>query len=230
MKSVKSVRESSPSAPRLLSGLTPNQRQLVLQRAERRTFSANQVIVTTGEPATKLFQLTKGTAKYYRVTKTGEQVLLWWLASEDILGVGALLHEPLGYIGTAQALEHCEVLVWQRENVRSMPGIYELMTTNALHMAMTVLEGWADRIVGATTETAEQRLARTLLQVARRTGSVQPEGVDVTITNEDLGGLADVSVFTTSRQMKKWERQGVITKGRGKIRIFSPENLFSGEI
>jgi CRP-like cAMP-binding protein len=49
--------------------------------------------------------------------------------------------------------------------------------------------------------------------------------VDVAITNEDLGGLANVSMFTASRQMQKWERGGVIEKGRGKIRILSPENL-----
>jgi CRP/FNR family transcriptional regulator, nitrogen oxide reductase regulator len=163
------------------------------------------------------------------VTNTGDEVLLWWLASEDILGVGALLAEPLRYIGTAQAVEDCEMLVWKRESIRSIPTVYELMTANALHIAMHAVAAYADRIVGLTTETAEQRLRRTLLQLARRTGKVRPEGVDVTITNQDLGGLADVGLFTTSRVMKKWERQGVIDKGRGRVRIFSPENLFSGE-
>jgi CRP-like cAMP-binding protein len=218
-----------PPPPRLLSGLTPHQRELALERAERRDFAANQLIVSIGKPATRLFQLTKGTARYYRVTNTGDEVLLWWLASEDILGVGALLAEPLRYIGTAQAVEDCEMLVWKRESIRSIPTVYELMTANALHIAMHAVAAYADRIVGLTTETAEQRLRRTLLQLARRTGKVRPEGVDVTITNQDLGGLADVGLFTTSRVMKKWERQGVIDKGRGRVRIFSPENLFSGE-
>ena len=49
--------------------------------------------------------------------------------------------------------------------------------------------------------------------------------VRVAITNEDLGSLANVSMFTASRQMQKWDRKGVIEKGRGKIRILSPEHL-----
>jgi CRP/FNR family transcriptional regulator len=223
------MREDSPS-PKLLSGLTPQQREIALQRAERRDFAPNEVIVNIGKPATRLFQLTKGTAKYYRVTKTGDEVVLWWLASEDILGVGALLAEPWRYIGTAQAVEGCEVLVWKRENIRSMREIYETMTANALHIALNALAGYTDRIVGVTTETAEQRLRRTLLDLARRTGTVGPKGVDVTITNEDLGNLANVSMFTTSRLMKKWERQGVLEKGRGRLRVFSPENLFTAEV
>jgi CRP-like cAMP-binding protein len=95
---------------------------------------------------------------------------------------------------------------------------------------LNALAGYTDRIVGVTTETAEQRLRRTLLDLARRTGTVGPKGVDVTITNEDLGNLANVSMFTTSRLMKKWERQGVLEKGRGRLRVFSPENLFTAEV
>jgi CRP-like cAMP-binding protein len=218
---------SEAPPPRLLSGLTQDQRELALERAERRDFPAEQVIISIGKPATKLFQLVKGTAKFYRVTKEGDEVLLWWLALEDIVGVGALLAKPSHYIGTAQAVEDCEMLVWSRESIQPLPAIHELMTANALHIAMTVLAAYTDRIVNLAAETAEQRLARTLIDVARRTGKAGPHGVDVTITNEDLGSLADVSMFTASRLMKKWERRGVIEKSRRKIRIFSPENFFS---
>jgi CRP/FNR family transcriptional regulator, nitrogen oxide reductase regulator len=221
------MREGSP-LPRLLSGLTAHQRELVIQKAERRNCAAHQVFVNLGRPATKLVQLTKGTAKFYRVTEKGDEVLLWWLSSEDILGAGALLTRPWRYIGTAEAVEDCEMLVWSRESIHSLSApIREHITANALHYAMTVVTEYMDRIVELTTETAEQRLGRTLLHLARRTGSVQPEGVDVAITNEDLGGLANVSMFTASRLMQKWEREGVVEKSRGKIRILSPENLLN---
>ena len=100
-----------PPQPTLLSGLTPHQRETALRLAERREFGANEVIVTIGKPATRLFQLTKGAAKYYRVTRTDAEVVMWWLASEDILGVGTLVAKRFRYIGTAQAVEDCEALV-----------------------------------------------------------------------------------------------------------------------
>jgi CRP-like cAMP-binding protein len=221
------LREEPPPPPTLLSGLTPQQRDTALQRAERRSFAANEVIIHAGASATRLFQLTKGAAKLYRVTKNGDEVLLWWLAPDDAFGVGALLSKPWHYIGTAQAVEDCEVLVWSRDSLRQLKEIHHLMTANALHIAMNALAEYSDRVVESTGENAEQRLARTLVHVARRSGKVRPDGVDIAITNEDLGGLANVSMFTASRLLKRWERDGVIEKRRGTIRIFSPENLFT---
>jgi CRP-like cAMP-binding protein len=200
---------------------------MALQRAERQNFAANEVIVQAGKLATRLVQMTRGTAKLYRVTKNGDEALLWWLAPEDVVGVGALLSRPWHYIATAQAVEDCEVLVWSRDSLRQLAAIYELITANALHIAMTALAEHADRMVEMMGETAEQRLASTLIHVALRTGKARPEGVDVSITNEDLGGLAKVSMFTASRILKKWERGKKIEKGRGTIRIFSPENFLT---
>jgi CRP/FNR family transcriptional regulator, nitrogen oxide reductase regulator len=58
-------------------------------------------------------------------------------------------------------------------------------------------------------------------------GRTHPTGVDIDITNEQLGGLADVGMFTVSRLLSKWERQGMIAKTRGKIRIRAPEKLLT---
>jgi CRP/FNR family transcriptional regulator, nitrogen oxide reductase regulator len=54
---------------------------------------------------------------------------------------------------------------------------------------------------------------------------VRPTGVELSIMNEDLAGLANVSAFTASRLLKEWERQGIVQKSRGKVCILSPESL-----
>jgi DNA-binding transcriptional regulator YhcF (GntR family) len=43
--------------------------------------------------------------------------------------------------------------------------------------------------------------------------------------NEHLARMANVSPFTASRQLKDWERRGIIKKSRGKIVIVAPEAL-----
>src|SRR3954470_18984579 len=100
--------------PSFLSGLTANERKLILESAERKEYRANQVIITTGASAARLFLMTEGRVKYYRVTAKGDEVLLWWLAADDIFGLGTLLHGPTFYIGTAQAIDDCELMVWNR--------------------------------------------------------------------------------------------------------------------
>ena len=211
--------------PRLLSGLTPDQRKIVLQSAELQKFPANAVIINSGDPASSLFLLKKGRVKYYRLTKKGGEVLIGLVAPGETFGLGTLLAEPMSYLGTAEAIDDCELFVWRRKQLMTPAATQELLGKNALHILMYYLAEFTDRLVGMTSETADQRLARTVLGLCRRTGHILPAGVEISITNEQLGGLANVSAFTASRQLKQWERQGVIQKRRGKMLIFNPELL-----
>ena len=219
------VRGAASISSKLLFGLTPAQKKRILQAAERRHVTANQVILRTGDPATSLFLLTHGRAKYYRVTKKGEEVPLLWLAPGDAFGIGTLLAMPLRYIATAQAVEDCELLVWSRNVIRSLAATNELLAQNALQIAMDCLAVYTDRLVEVSTGTAEERLAYTLLQLGEQLGRVRPRGVELAIMNEDLASMANVSAFTASRQLKQWERQGILKKDRGKVCILSPEGL-----
>ena len=199
--------------------------KVVLQAAEPRTFKADGVIFNAGDFATRLYLLTRGRAKYHRVTKTGEDVLLWWLATGDAFGIGALLTATTRYIATAQAVDDCEMLVWDRDTIRSLAAEYEVLAENALHIVLYALTAYTDRLIGLTTQTAEQRLAHTLLHLGRRNGHVRDGVVELAIMNEDLAGLANVSAFTASRQLKEWERRGIVQKRRGKVVILAPESL-----
>jgi len=220
------VRALIPSTPpKFLSGLTPAQKKLVLQSAELRKVQADRVIVNAGDPAISLFLLKHGRAKYYRITKKGEEVVLWWLTAGDTFGIGTLLAMPINYIGTAQALDECELLVWSRNRIRMLAEKHRILAQNALHIILYCLAAYTERLVGLATGTAEERLAYTLLQLARRAGHMRPDGAELTILNEQLARLANVSAFTASRQLKEWERQGIIQKSRGKVVILAPEDL-----
>ena len=69
------------------------------------------------------------------------------------------------------------------------------------------------------------RLARALTILGIRAGIRNHLGVEIRIKNEQLASLADVSPFTASRLLKRWEREGMITKRRGLIHITCPEKL-----
>ncbi len=227
---VTSHRRSTAGKPvtapvRLLSGFSAQQRKLVLQAAELRSFPANSVIVTGGDPATHLFLLRRGRIKYYHVMKNGDEVLLAWLLPGDAFGIGTLLKDPQRHVGTAVAVDHCELLVWSRENLRSLGEVSKILAENVIRILLYYLEEVSDRLVGITAEPAKQRLARTLIRLCRRSGQLRSKGMELEITNEYLAALANVSPFTASRHLKKWERQGVIQKRRGQIVFLLPDRL-----
>ena len=116
--------------------------------------------------------------------------------------------------------------VWNHDQIVRLSDHYPQIRTNALSITLRLLWTLSDRHVSIFEDRASHRVARALIDMGRRSGKIHPEGIDVRITNEHLGALADVSRFTASRILSGWNKTGVVTKERETVRIHSPENLF----
>ena len=128
-------------------------------------------------------------------------------------------------MGSVQTTEECGVYVWKHASLCDLCSVYPQIAQNALRITLGYLSHYAERHADLLTKGAEQRLARTLLHLGHRAGRSHSSAIQVDITNEQLGNLADVGLFTATRILKKWERKGAVAKGRGKIMIVSPEKL-----
>jgi CRP-like cAMP-binding protein len=217
-----------PWEPNLLLGLTRQQKDRVLKAAKTNNVRAKQTIVREEEPARRLFLVKKGRIKYVRETSKGEEVLISLLTPGYIFGVGAVIAWPERYIGTAHAAVDSELLSWNRETIRALTSAYPHLSQNVLRITLKAVAEYVERVVRLKTGTARERLAYALVRVCKRIGQVRQDGVAVTILNEELAGLADVSPFTVSRQLKEWERQGIVRKGRGQILVVAPGSLLTG--
>ena len=93
------------------------------QRFDRK-FQGAEVIKRADEPSTSLFLIEQGSINYYIITHDGHQILLRRLVPGDVFGVGSLLSEPTGYIGTAQAISTVEVLAWDHRSIRRLVSVY----------------------------------------------------------------------------------------------------------
>ena len=56
-------------------------------------------------------------------------------------------------------------------------------------------------------------------------GQTVAEGVELCVRNEELANEANMTVFTVSRLMGEWQRQGLLVKSRGKVVLRMPEKL-----
>ena len=212
---------------RLLDNISQFDRRVILEKAQQRFVSVRELIIRGGERASALFVVRNGRIKYSRVTEEGRELLLWILGPGDVFGIATILNHGPGYLGSASAISNCELLVWDEPKIVALSTSYPELCRNALRIALDYLSAYARRHSRLMFESAPQRLAHTLVQVARRSGQIFPNGVEVEITNEQLGGLADVGLFTTSRLLGEWERRGMIQKERGRIQIQTPENLLA---
>jgi CRP/FNR family transcriptional regulator, nitrogen oxide reductase regulator len=217
----------SPASVELFAGLEENQIKNIEAAATRREFEKSQVIVRADESVKSLFLIKAGCVDYYVTTEAGQEVLLRRLVAGDVFGVGSLLSKPIGYFGTAQAVQHIRVLEWKDGVVRQLARTYPHLVENALRTLLRYLALYAKRHIRLVSNTAQERLASALSSLGSRTGHAVGTGVEVNIKNEDLASLADVSMFTASRVLKNWERNRVLEKSRGKVVIRCPEKLLA---
>lgn len=208
-----------------LSGLERPAAHTILAAAQIQRISAERNISTEGSPATRLFLVQSGRARFYHLTKQGEVVLLAWLVPGDVIGLGAALKSSPPYMATAEAISDCEVLAWEHSVIRKLVSLHPLLAENALHISLGYLRTYIKRHVGLVTKTAEERLAEVMVRLSDQSGQFHPEGIEIRATNDELGALADISPFTASRVLSNWVHEGAISKGRGRVLLLAPEAL-----
>lgn len=211
----------------LLAGLNPSEIADILAQGRALKVVPKTRLCTGGDKAEHLFVVLKGRIKYSRLTAGGDEITLRLLTPGETFGLATLLPDPLNYLGTAEAVLAGELRVWNHDEISRLSSRYPPLKTNGLLIALQFLGTVSDRHAALFEGSASHRVARALIDVGRRTGETRPQGIDVHITNEQLGSLADVSRFTASRVLSDWNRAGVITKQRNIVHIHSPEGLLS---
>lgn len=182
------------------------------------------VIATGGKPD-HLFLLQTGRARSYILTESGSEIALLWLVPGGVLGLASLLANPPTYVMNAIAVTQCDFLVWDRDTIRRLVRAYPQLSENGLRLALEYVRRYMKRHVSIVTKNAESRLAQMLLQLAGEAGVVQPPGIAIDITNEQLSSLSDISPFTASRLLSRWEQERWLSKQRGRVTLLAPEDL-----
>jgi CRP-like cAMP-binding protein len=223
------ISSRSPSAVSgscaFLAGLEQSAMHAILDAAEFRRVPAKHAVTTGGNPASHLFLVQSGRVRYCHLTKKGDLVLLAPLVAGDVIGLVTLLKDRFAYMATAEAASDCELLVWDRARIRHFVSRYPQLNENGLRIALGYLRNHIERHVALATDTAVERLAKTLLKLGQQSGHIHSDGVEIRATNDELSALADISRFTASRALSDWVRTGTISKGRGRILLHAPEAL-----
>ena len=186
---------------------------------------ARENIVECGGRPRNLFLLREGRARSYVLTESGSEVLLLWLVPGDVIGLVSLLPKPPNYMASASTVTECEFLMWDHSTIRSLAKAHPQLTENGFRLSLNYLGTYMKRHANLVSKSAQARLAHALLHLATEAGEVQPSGVTINITNEQLSSFSDISSFTASRLLSKWERQGTLCKERGRVTLLAPESL-----
>ena len=215
--------------PRFFEGLTPSDVTSIVSRATRRRFLAQSVMAHEGIPLTILFLMIHGRAQGFCMTTQGEKVPILWFPPGEVFGGAAFLSRSVDYLVSTEAINESTALIWDRAAIRSLSAQFPRLVENALLIAYDYFVVYRSLLISATCQTARQRLAQVLGNLAAGLGQRVADGVELNIRNEELANEANITIFTASRLLSEWQRKGILTKSRGKVVVRSPEALMLSE-
>ncbi|HEY2646184.1 MAG TPA: Crp/Fnr family transcriptional regulator [Candidatus Acidoferrales bacterium] len=208
-----------------VEGLTPSARQAILSAATPRRFHSKTVMVEQARLGNHVFLLIFGRARHFFITERGQKIFLNWLVPGDLFGAYAGLVTPIPSLFAAEAVKNCCTLAWDRPTIRKLIAQYPRILDNGLIIATCYLTWFLAAHEALSCHGARQRLGQVLITLAKGIGQKVPHGFQLDVTNEELAYSTNITLFTVSRLMSQWQREGVLRKDRGKILLLSPERL-----
>jgi CRP-like cAMP-binding protein len=181
---------------------------------EDRDIAAGQVIYFEGDPGEYLYLVATGKVKLVRHTSSGRDVLLDILRGGEYFGSLAIRGQA--YAESAAAQTDCCILQISTHNFEKVLNHYPEVTMKVLQAVGQRLEESQESIKQLSVYTVEQRVAATLLRVARKLGEQKQAGmlIQIPFSRQDLAAMTGTTVETVSRVMSRFAAEGLISTGR----------------
>jgi CRP-like cAMP-binding protein len=211
---------------KIFANLDSGMLQAVLQSSHRRHFDAGQHMVSQGQPALFFYVLARGYAKIHQLAPDGRQMLIRYIGAGQEFGLVAVL-SGFEYPTSVETVEACEVLAWEGELLAQLLERYPAIAFNALRVLALQNQDLQRRYQELLTERIEQRLAQAVLRLSVQAGRSTADGtlIKVPLSRSDLAGMVGTDVYTVSRLMSRWERDGTIQTTRRTILLLRPQAL-----
>lgn len=185
----------------------------ILDAARARSFSRGQTIYFEGDHLRQVMLLTSGSAKMVQFGEDGSAVILRLCGPGELIGtLGLSLQQR--YRCTSQALTPCTAMIWESKVFESLSCRFPALRLNVASILYKLLEDMEDRFREISTQCVACRLCRQILRLVEQVGIPSNGAMEIQMTREDLAQLIGTSLFTVSRLLSKWDRQGIVVTRR----------------
>ncbi|MEO8601964.1 MAG: Crp/Fnr family transcriptional regulator [bacterium] len=207
----------------LLHGLGPNDLSGVAAAAQCREIERRRFFFRQGTIADAVYVLNRGRVKLTQSTPKQAHVLLRFIAPGEMFDLTSLDGQP--YTLSAEATRWSQAVVWKVPTMIALMERYPSIAVNALREMAARLQELRERYRELATERVERRVAHALIRLAREAGWRRESGfslVDIPLSRQDLAEMTGTTLYTVSRILAGWRRDGIIESGRQRLAILQP--------
>ena len=171
--------------------------------------ASGQALFHEGDPATRVFTLTKGTLKLYKLLADGRRQVTGFLHPGDFLGISVDDEHAF----SAEALEESQLCWFPRARFDDFVEEQPRMERELYRMAAHELAAAQQQFVLLGRKTASERLASFLLLLAERSALSTGTGagmVRLPMSRSDIADYLGLTKETVSRVMSALKRDRII--------------------
>jgi CRP/FNR family transcriptional regulator, nitrogen oxide reductase regulator len=201
--------------------------KLIAGHGIERSIEEGEFFFFQGDPADYLYVLISGRAKLVQNNPAGQQVNLRTINEWQMFGALGAVREGATYPATAQALENSTALAIKSEYLHNLMQTRPYLSFDLMRLMTGYIQEMQERYRELATEKVERRIARSLLRLAAQMGTKNEGGIELTFTRQDLAEMSGTTLYTVSRILSDWERQGLVEAGRERVLIRNPHGVVS---
>ncbi|MGZ9225160.1 MAG: Crp/Fnr family transcriptional regulator [Anaerolineales bacterium] len=202
--------------------------ELLAGRGILRSIEEGEFFFFQGDPATYLYILITGRAKLMQSNQSGQQVNLRTINEWQVFGALGAVRPNAAYPVTAQALVASTALAIESDFLKEMMQSRPYLSVGLMQLMTGYIMEMQERYRELATERVERRIALAVLRLAGQIGkrlAADKLKVELNLSRQDIAEAAGTTLFTVSRVLAEWERQGLIEAGRERIVIHNPHGL-----
>jgi CRP/FNR family transcriptional regulator, cyclic AMP receptor protein len=172
-------------------------------------YPRGEIVFSQGDPWEHVCYLQTGRVKLSVLSSTGREAVVAMLGPGEFFGEGCLAGHPV-HIGRATAIEDSRVLIVNKDYMRRLLQTQQAMSdrfiAHLIARSLRVEEDLLDQLFNSS----EQRLARTLLQLAHYGTDDPSVGTVPRISQETLAEMVGTTRSRVNFFMRKFQRLGLI--------------------
>src|SRR5512138_1191992 len=199
----------------------------IAQHSIQRSIEEGEFFFFQGDPATYFYVLISGRAKLMQANPSGQQVNLRTISEWQMFGALGAVRENATYPATAQALEHSTALAVKSDYLKELMQTRPYLSFDLMRLMTTYIQEMQQRYRELATEKVDRRIARALLRLAAQMGVKMDGGIELAFTRQDLAEMSGTTLYTVSRILSDWEKQGLVEAGRERVLIRNPHGVVS---
>jgi CRP/FNR family cyclic AMP-dependent transcriptional regulator len=209
---------------RLFRGLPSATIQQISALSIRRSYRSGAIVFSQADPGEALYGVVTGKVRISASSPNGREIFLNIMEPGDTFGEIALL-DGRPRTATASATARSELIIITRDHFLELLECEPELVNHVIQLLCERIRWTSGLAEESALLSVPERLARRLLSLGQTHGHETANGVELSISQEEVARFLGLSRQAVNQYLQQWKVQGWLALGRGRIVIFDKDAL-----